>query len=290
MTNEENGVDKEESAVTKEEGSATPDENKMTEEESSAAPKENDVTQEENAVVEEESAVAQAVVEEEVTATPEEDSATQEENDVVEEEVAPTPEENSVTAEESAEVTEESVAAEQDSSAKQWYVIHTYSGFENKVKLSLEERFAHSGLTDKLGDIIIPTEEVVEIRGGKKKISSRKFYPGYVLISVEMDQDIWYLIKNTSKVTGFPGGATPAPLSAAEVKDVMDQIKGEAKTPKPKFIFEKGENVRVIEGPFMNFNGVVEEVNPDKGKVKVMVSIFGRATPVELEFPQIERV
>ncbi|MDH5458007.1 MAG: transcription termination/antitermination protein NusG [Nitrospinota bacterium] len=178
---------------------------------------------------------------------------------------------------------------EQDS-AKKWYVIHTYSGFENKVKLSLEERFAHEGLTDKLGDIVIPVEEVVEIRGGKKKVSSRKFYPGYVLINVDMDQDIWYLIKNTPKVTGFPGGASPAPLTATEVKDVMDQIKGEAKAPKQKFVFEKGENVRVIEGPFMNFNGVVEEVNPDKGKVKVMVSIFGRATPVELEFPQIERV
>jgi len=229
---------------------------------------ESDVTNEENSVNKEENA-----------GTKEEDSATQEESAVVKEE-------NAVT---QAAVEEESVAAEQDS-AKQWYVIHTYSGFENKVKKSLEERFAHSGLTDKLGDIIIPTEEVVEIRGGKKKISSRKFYPGYVLIKVEMDQDIWYLIKNTSKVTGFPGGATPAPLTATEVKDVMDQIKGEAKTPKPKFIFEKGENVRVIEGPFMNFNGVVEEVNPDKGKVKVMVSIFGRATPVELEFPQIERV
>lgn len=120
----------------------------------------------------------------------------------VEEEVAATPEEN-------AAVEEESAVVEQDPT-KQWYVIHTYSGFENKVKMSLEERFAHAGLTDKLGDIIIPTEEVVEIRGGKKKISSRKFYPGYVLISVDMDQDIWYLIKNTSKVTGFPGGASPA--------------------------------------------------------------------------------
>jgi transcription termination/antitermination protein NusG len=245
-----------ESDVTNEENDVDKDKGAVTKEEGSAA-------QEENDVVSEEKAVAPAVVEEEV---------------------ATAPEENSVAAEEEA-----SEVAEQDST-KKWYVIHTYSGFENKVKLSLEERFAHSGLTDKLGDIIIPTEEVVEIRGGKKKISSRKFYPGYVLISVDMDQDIWYLIKNTSKVTGFPGGATPAPLSAAEVKDVMDQIKGEAKAPKPKFIFEKGENVRVIEGPFMNFNGVVEEVNPDKGKVKVMVSIFGRATPVELEFPQIERV
>jgi len=274
VTNEENSVSKEDDDVTKEEDVTTQEkkenekENEMTEEEISATQEENKEVEKESAVVEEGSAVSQAVVEEEVPVTPEK---------------------NSEPAEENAEAEEESVAAAQDST-KQWYVIHTYSGFENKVKLSLEERFAHAGLTDKLGDIIIPTEEVVEIRGGKKKISSRKFYPGYVLISVDMDQDIWYLIKNTSKVTGFPGGATPAPLTAAEVKDVMDQIKGEAKTPKPKFIFEKGENVRVIEGPFMNFNGVVEEVNPDKGKVKVMVSIFGRATPVELEFPQIERV
>jgi len=242
--------------VTNEENSVSDEENAVTKDEGSAS-------QEENSVVEEEKVVTQAVAEEGVD-TP----ADLEDSD------APA-------------VVD--MAVEEDS-AKKWYVIHTYSGFENKVKLSLEERFAHEGLTDKLGDIVIPVEEVVEIRGGKKKISSRKFYPGYVLINVDMDQDIWYLIKNTSKVTGFPGGASPAPLTATEVKDVMDQIKGEAKAPKQKFIFEKGENVRVIEGPFMNFNGVVEEVNPDKGKVKVMVSIFGRATPVELEFPQIERV
>ena len=173
---------------------------------------------------------------------------------------------------------------------KEWYVIHTYSGYENKVKNSLEERFAHAGVREKLGDVVIPTEEVVEIRQGKKKISSRKFFPGYVLVQVEMDQDIWYLIKNTPKVTGFPGGATPAPLSKEEVEVVMEQVRGESTRPKPKFSYEKGESVRVIEGPFMNFNGVVEEINPDKGKVKVMVSIFGRSTPVELEFPQIERV
>jgi len=251
-----------ESDVTDEGNSVNKEENDVPQEEGSPA-------QEENNVVEEEKAVAQAVVEEEVAATPETESEP--------------------AAEESVEAEEDSMVVDEDS-AKQWYVIHTYSGFENKVKLSLEERFSHEGLSDKLGDIVIPVEEVVEIRGGKKKVSSRKFYPGYVLINVEMDQDIWYLIKNTSKVTGFPGGASPAPLTATEVKDVMDQIKGEAKAPKQKFIFEKGENVRVIEGPFMNFNGVVEEVNPDKGKVKVMVSIFGRATPVELEFPQIERV
>jgi transcriptional antiterminator NusG len=243
-----------ESAVTNEEDS-------VNKEEGDAPKKEGSASQEEKNAVEEEGSVAQVVVEEGVVLAPEEDSPPAEESMVVD-----------------------------DDSAKQWYVIHTYSGFENKVKLSLEERFAHEGLTDKLGDIVIPVEEVVEIRGGKRKISSRKVYPGYVLINVEMDQDIWYLIKNTSKVTGFPGGASPAPLTATEVKDVMDQIKGEAKSPKQKFIFEKGENVRVIEGPFVNFNGVVEEVNPDKGKVKVMVSIFGRATPVELEFPQIERV
>ena len=264
VTNEEPGGGKEKSVVTPEEGSANQDENAVTEAESSPTQEENEV-KEEPAGVEEEVAAAQ-------------------------EDISGTAEESVAAEEESAEVKEESVAADLSASAKLWYVIHTYSGFENKVKASLEDRFAHSGLTDKLGDIIIPTEEVVEIRGGKKKISSRKFYPGYVLISVDMDQDIWYLIKNTPKVTGFPGGASPAPLSATEVKDVMDQIKGEAKAPKPKFIFEKGENVRVIEGPFMNFNGVVEEVNPDKGKVKVMVSIFGRATPVELEFPQIESV
>ncbi len=174
---------------------------------------------------------------------------------------------------------------------KAWYVIHTYSGYEQKVKMSLEQAFEHAGIKDKVGEIIIPTEEVVEIRQGKKKITSRKFFPGYVLIFVEMDQDIWYMIKNTPKVTGFLGGSgTPVPLSEEEVKSIMDQVKGESTRPKPKFSFEKGESIRVIEGPFINFNGVVEDVNPDKGKVKVMVSIFGRATPVELEFPQIERV
>ena len=174
--------------------------------------------------------------------------------------------------------------------SKEWFVVHTYSGYEAKVKTSLEERFANHSEPDKLGEIIVPMEEVVEIRQGKKKISSRKFFPGYIMVNVEMDQDIWYLIKNSPKVTGFPGGATPAPLSEEEVKTIMDQIKGESARPKPKFSFEKGENVRVIDGPFMNFNGTVEDINPDKGKVRVMVSIFGRATPVELEFPQIERI
>ncbi|MDA0691300.1 MAG: transcription termination/antitermination protein NusG [Nitrospinae bacterium] len=175
--------------------------------------------------------------------------------------------------------------------SKQWYVIHTYSGYERKVKVSLEEQFDHSEFGDMFGEIIIPTEEVVEMSQGKKKISSRKFFPGYVLINVEMAQEIWYMIKNTAKVTGFlGGGASPVPLSESEIKTIMDQVNGESARPKPKFSFDKGEGVRVIDGPFLNFNGVVDDVNLDKGKVRVMVSIFGRATPVELEFSQIEKV
>jgi len=186
---------------------------------------------------------------------------------------------------------EETPVSEEPPSNKRWYVIHAYSGYEAKVKFNLEEQFENSSFKEKLGEILIPTEEVVEVRKGKKKVSSRKFYPGYVLIRVDMDQDIWYMIKNTPKVTGFLGGGQgPVPLPEGEVKLILDQMKGESARPKPKFSFEKGESVRVIEGPFLNFNGVVEDVNDDKGKVRVMVSIFGRATPVELEFPQIERV
>ena len=169
-------------------------------------------------------------------------------------------------------------------------MIHTYSGYERKVKVSLEEQFDHSELGELFGEIIIPTEEVVEVRQGKKKISSRKFFPGYVLINVEMAQEIWYMIKNTPKVTGFlGGGSSPVPLSEDEVKTIMDQVKGESARPKPKFSFDKGEGVRVVDGPFLNFNGVVDDVNLDKGKVRVMVSIFGRATPVELEFIQVSK-
>ncbi|MFQ5672269.1 MAG: transcription termination/antitermination protein NusG [Nitrospinales bacterium] len=196
--------------------------------------------------------------------------------------------------------------------AKGWYVIHTYSGYENKVKTSLEEQLVRAGLKEeveiateaepddegevepqqKIDQVVIPTEEVIEIRQGKKKVTSRKFFPGYILINIDMNEDVWYMIKNTPKVTGFPGGTTslPSPLSEEEVKTIMDQIKGESSKPKLKVQFEVGESVRVIEGPFLNFSGVVEEINPDKGKVKVMVSIFGRATPVELEFSQIEKV
>ena len=175
--------------------------------------------------------------------------------------------------------------------SKNWYVIHTYSGFEQKVRASLIEQFERSSRKEDLGGIIVPVEDVVEVRKGKKKVSSRKFFPGYILINVEMSQDIWYMIKNTAKVSGFlGGGGKPVPLSEEEMKAVEELIRGEASQPKHRFSFEKGENVRVIDGPFVNFNGTVDEVNQDKGKVRVMVSIFGRATPVELEFPQVEAV
>ena len=166
---------------------------------------------------------------------------------------------------------------------KKWYVVHTYSGFENKVRLSVQEQFRASRLEEKLGDIVVPTEQVVEVKGGKKRTSTRKFFPGYILIEMECDENTWYLVKNTPKVTGFLGGNTPSALSDSEVQNVVKQMRGEVEKPKPKVEFEKGENIRVIDGPFVNFTGVIDEVHPDRGKLKVMVSIFGRTTPVELE-------
>lgn len=174
--------------------------------------------------------------------------------------------------------------------AMQWYVVHTYSGFENKVRLSLLEQFKTSGLEEKLGDIVVPTEQVVEVKGGKKRTSSRKFFPGYILINMDCDEESWYLVKNTPKVTGFLGGTSPVPLSEAEIENVVKHMRGEAEKPKRKVEFERGENVRVVDGPFVNFTGAVEEVHPDRGKLKVMVSIFGRTTPVELEMLQVEKI
>lgn len=173
---------------------------------------------------------------------------------------------------------------------KKWYVVHTYSGYEGKVKSNMEERLKNSAMEGKVSQILVPTEDVVEVKGGKKKISTRKYFPGYIMIEMEMDDDIWYVIKNTPKVTGFLGGTRPTPLDEEEINRLLEQLKGEASKPKPKFIFEKGEKVRVVDGPFANFAGVIDEMNADKGKVRVMVTIFGRATPVELEFSQIERV
>jgi transcriptional antiterminator NusG len=175
--------------------------------------------------------------------------------------------------------------------SKQWYIVHTYSGFEKKVKESLEGRVAAFGLTEKIGQIIIPTESVVEVRGGKKVISPRMCYPGYVLVEMDMDDHVWHVVKSTPRVTGFVGtGQQPTPLSEEEVQNIVYRV-GESKDkPKLKVKFEKNESVRITEGPFASFTGIVDEVNEDRETLKVMVTIFGRSTPVELEFGQVEKV
>jgi len=173
---------------------------------------------------------------------------------------------------------------------KQWYILHTYSGFETKVKESLTQRAEALGMSEMIEDVLIPTEEVVEVRDGKKKKSTRKFFPGYVLVKMTMSDDAWHLVKNTPKVTAFVGtGNKPVPLTNAEVERIVKQVSVAAETPKPKREFGVGETVRIVDGPFSNFTGQVEEVNEDRSTLKVMVTIFGRATPVELEFLQVER-
>lgn len=175
--------------------------------------------------------------------------------------------------------------------AKKWYIIHTQTGHEGKIKLNIEKRIKESSLQEFISQILIPTEKVSEVRGGKKKISFRKFFPGYVLIEMELSDKLWYLIKSTPGVTGFIGPrAKPQALKEHEVKNILRQTEEKRERPTPKVIFEKGEGVRVTEGPFVNFNGIVEETNPNRGKLKVTVSIFGRATPVELEYWQVEKV
>jgi len=175
--------------------------------------------------------------------------------------------------------------------ALKWYVVHTYSGYENKVKASLEEAITSSGYEEKFGKVLIPTEQVVELVKGKRKTSSRKFYPGYILVQMELTEETWHIVKDTPKVTGFLGGRdTPSPLSDEEAERIMDQVEAGKQKPQPKFSFETGDDVRVIDGPFTNFTGTVEEVKPDKGKIRVLVSIFGRPTPVELEFVQVTKV
>ena len=175
--------------------------------------------------------------------------------------------------------------------AKKWYVVHAYSGFEKSVKRTLEERIERAGMQDLFGQILVPVEEVVEMKAGQKSISERKFFPGYVLVEMDMTDDSWHLIKNTPKVTGFVGGTAnkPAPISQREVQNILNQIQEGVEKPKPKTLFEIGEGVRVKEGPFTDFHGNVEEVNYDKSKLRVSVSIFGRSTPVELEFSQVEK-
>jgi transcriptional antiterminator NusG len=175
--------------------------------------------------------------------------------------------------------------------AKRWYVVHAYSGFEKQVMRTLRERVALHEMEDRFGEILVPTEEVVEMREGKKRKSERKFYPGYVLVQMEMDDATWHLVKNTPRVLGFIGGTKdkPAPITEKEAEAILRRVESGADKPKPKTLFEPGEIVRVIEGPFADFNGVVEEVDYDKSRVKVAVLIFGRPTPVELEFGQVEK-
>ena len=175
--------------------------------------------------------------------------------------------------------------------SKRWYVVHAYSGFEKSVQRALIDRVARSGMQDLFGQILVPVEEVVEMRNGQKSITERKFFPGYVLVEMEMNDDTWHLVKNTSKVTGFVGGTAtkPTPISEKEVDKIMQQMQEGVEKPRPKTLFEIGEVVRVKEGPFTDFHGSVEDVNYEKSKLRVSVTIFGRATPVELEFGQVEK-
>ncbi len=175
--------------------------------------------------------------------------------------------------------------------ALRWYVIHAYSGFENQVKRSLEERVKRAGLEHMFGQVLVPTEEVVEMREGQKRKSDRKFFPGYVLVQMEMSDETWHLVKDVPRVMGFIGGTSdrPAPITEKEAMAILDRVQEGAEKPRPKVLFEPGEVVRIIEGPFNDFNGVVEEVDYEKNRLRVAVLIFGRSTPVELEFGQVEK-
>ena len=175
--------------------------------------------------------------------------------------------------------------------SKKWYVVHAYSGFEKSVQRALVDRIHRAGMDDKFGKILVPVEEVVEMKSGQKNISERKFFPGYVLVEMEMTDDTWHLVKNTAKVTGFVGGTAtrPTPISEKEVQNILHQIQEGVEKPRPKVLFEVGEAVRVKEGPFADFHGNVEDVNYDKNKLRVSVTIFGRSTPVELDFSQVEK-
>jgi transcriptional antiterminator NusG len=175
--------------------------------------------------------------------------------------------------------------------AKQWYVIHTQTGYEDRVRSALEAKMKTALASDKIFQVLVPIEQVSEIKAGKKKISQRKFFPGYILIEMNLTDETWYMIKSITGVTGFVGaGARPIPLKGDEIDTILKQAKDAKEKPTPKVMFEKGEAVRVTEGPFMNFNGTIEESNAGKGKIKIMISIFGRATPVELEMWQVEKI
>ena len=175
--------------------------------------------------------------------------------------------------------------------ALKWYIVHVYSGFENKVKAALEERIRNSSDPKKFGEVVVPTEQVVELVKGKRRESSRKFYPGYILVQLELDDETWHVVNDTAKVTGFLGGRDkPTPLTEEEAEQILNRMEAGKLQPKPKYHFETGDEIRVIDGPFANFNGTVDEVNMEKGKIRVLVSIFGRSTPVELEFVQVMKL
>ncbi|HVE44719.1 MAG TPA: transcription termination/antitermination protein NusG [Gammaproteobacteria bacterium] len=183
------------------------------------------------------------------------------------------------------------MTADQTPPKKRWYVVHAYSGFEKAVMKALGDRIRMKGLEDKFGDILVPTEEVVELRGGQKRKSERKFFPGYVLVEMVMDEQTWHLVKSVPQVLGFIGGTSdrPAAITEKEVETIMQRMQDSSEKPKPKVLFEVGEVVRVIDGPFADFNGAVEEVNYEKSRLRVAVMIFGRSTPVELQFDQVEK-
>ena len=184
--------------------------------------------------------------------------------------------------------------SEQSTQSKQdmaWYVVHTYSGYENKAKLALEERIKSAKKEQEFGEIIVPEENVVELVKGQKKTTKRRFFPGYILVKMTLNDETWHIVKNTPKITGFVGDKVrPVPVPESDVQKMTNRIAEGQVKPRPRISFSEGENVRVVDGLFSNFNGVVEDVNPDKGKVKVLVSIFGRSTPVELDFIQVEKI
>jgi len=173
--------------------------------------------------------------------------------------------------------------------AMKWYVVHTYSGHENKARLSLQERVKQMGMDQQFGQVLIPTESVLEVKAGQRRTTTRKFYPGYMFVQMELNEQTYHLVKNTPKITGFLGGTNPLPVPEKDINAINNQMTDGAAKPKPRISFEEGENVRVIDGPFANFAGIVEEVKSEKQKVRVLVSIFGRATPVELDFAQVEK-
>ena len=206
------------------------------------------------------------------------------------EEETPDPVEEAPEASEEAAAGAPGAAAPAIADGKNWYIIHTYSGFEQKVADSLRSRAQAFGFADKIGELLIPTEEVVELRGGKKVTSKRLLYPGYVMVQMEMNDQLWHEVKNTPRVTGFVGGGnSPVPLTADEVNSILFRQQTSAERPRPKMNFEKNETVRIVDGPFANFSGKIDEINPERNTLRVLVTIFGRSTPVELDFLQVSK-